>query len=128
VYKALFELSADRADFLSRLLSRPKPESVPENASIDVLVDSFHDVPGEEALFEANVHDIKEQLIEKHGFALTPADEDSIGSIMSAFYFAGLQLTYLGPRRPTSSLPSYEQLLKDTDSDEVHRSYLATEE
>ena len=128
VYKALFELSSDRVDFLSRLLSRPKPQNVPENASVEVLVDSFNDLSGEDALFQANVHDVKEQLMEKHGFALTPADEESIGSIMSAFYIAGLQLTYLGPRRVNSTLPTYEQLLKDTDSDEVHRGYLATEE
>src|SRR5262245_6755814 len=33
MYKALFELSTDRADFVSRLFSRPRPASLGANAS-----------------------------------------------------------------------------------------------
>jgi hypothetical protein len=34
MYKALFELSTDRVDFVSRLFSRPRPANLPSSASV----------------------------------------------------------------------------------------------
>src|SRR6187397_3022300 len=42
MYKALFELSADRAEFLSRLLSRPRPATFSENSSVEDLFAEFN--------------------------------------------------------------------------------------
>src|SRR5215510_8794646 len=41
MYKALFELSKDRAEFLSRLFSRPVPADLDHSLSIGSLLDAF---------------------------------------------------------------------------------------
>ena len=128
MYKALFELSMDRADFLSRLLSRPRPADVDKDTNVTALFEAFRQTPAESGLYDENLRAIKEQLIEKHGFLLTPDDENSIMSILTAFYIAGVDLTYAGPRTATTVMPSYEQLMTDTDNNGRHRSYLATED
>ena len=37
LYKALFELSTDRADFVSRLFSRPRPPTLKSNADVEEI-------------------------------------------------------------------------------------------
>src|SRR5437899_102900 len=74
MYKALFELSSDRADFLSRLLSRPRPADVDKDTNIEVLFEAFRQTPAESGLYAENLGAVKEQLIKKHGFALSEED------------------------------------------------------
>ena len=40
LYKALFELSADRAEFVSRLFGRPKPTGLAREASVEQIFDA----------------------------------------------------------------------------------------
>src|SRR5205814_2464991 len=44
LYKAFFEQSADRADFMSRLFARKRPSSVTANSTVEELFSAFHDV------------------------------------------------------------------------------------
>jgi len=44
LYKAIIEGSADRADFLSRLFSRPRPAGLEESSTPRVLFDAYRDV------------------------------------------------------------------------------------
>jgi hypothetical protein len=128
MYKALFELSTDRADFLSRLFSRPRPEELPKDASPVVLFQAFQGVIADQAMFNGTVAAVKENLEMKHGFPLTMDDEIAIGKVLNAFYVAGPNLTYSGPRPPSAILPTYEELMTDTDSNGKPRSYIATDE
>src|SRR5215471_5084671 len=41
MYKALFELSSDRVDFIARLFSRPRPAALPPGASVADIFDAF---------------------------------------------------------------------------------------
>src|SRR5207249_3483053 len=50
MYKALFELSTDRIDFLSKLLSRPRPPDVGKDTNIEVLIEAFRQAPAESGL------------------------------------------------------------------------------
>jgi hypothetical protein len=129
MYKALFELSADRADFLSRLFSRPRPADIGPDSSAVVLFNAFRDVPASEELYGANVQAVKNHLSSQHGFGLTVEDENAIAYILRAFFLGGPNLTYSGPRPPTRTiLPTYEELMTDSDENGKPRSYLATEE
>ena len=128
-YKALFEMSSDRADFLSRLFSRPRPPDVDKDSSPVVLFDAFDNVPADPDLFQESLKAIKQRLSEEHGFSLTAEDESSIANIFRAFYVGGPNLTYSGPRPPVRTiLPTYEELMTDSDSSGKPRSFLATEE
>jgi hypothetical protein len=128
-YKALFEMSADRADFLSRLFSRPRPADVGEDISAVVLFNAFRDVLADQDLYQETLQAIKHRLSVDHGFSLTSDDENSIAYILRAFYFGGPNLTYSGPRPPTRTiLPTYEELMTDSDNNGKPRSFLATEQ
>jgi hypothetical protein len=128
VYKALFEISKDRAEFLSRLLSRPRPADLSSDATVDALFEAFHEAPEDSVMYQETLDAVIEQLVTKHGFALSSDDEISIKTILMAFYIAGSRLTYAGPRVINTVMPSYEQLMRDIDKDGVQRSYLANEE
>src|SRR5205809_1553971 len=54
MYKALLELSADRAEFISRLFSRPKPEDLDKSSNIDTLFAAFNEVGPDSKTFDDN--------------------------------------------------------------------------
>jgi hypothetical protein len=133
MYKALVELSADRVEFLSRLFSRPKPEDLDKNYNINTLFGAFDEAAPDSKLYDDNLAAIKACLIEKHGFKLTTEDETTLAYIFRAFYVGGPGLGYSNVSFPTRPgipriLPTYEELMVDTDENGQQRSYLATEE
>src|SRR4029079_17735778 len=73
MYKALFELSSDRAYFVSRLFSRPRPEGLKSASTAEDIFDAYARAQPSEALYRENLKAIERLLVEKHGFAL-PAD------------------------------------------------------
>src|SRR5262245_4586782 len=74
MYKALVEMSTDRADFLSRLFARPRPDGVGAESTAQGMFDAFEAVSGSEELAHKNLSAIFEHLERTHGFPLT--DED----------------------------------------------------
>jgi hypothetical protein len=133
MYKAVIELSTDRADFLSRLFSRPRPVEVGKDTSVEALFDAFRPAEPDAMLLSENHGAIKEKLIQEHGFTLSEEDEAALLYVMRAFYLGGQMLTYSGPTqtlRPGLNriMPAYEQLMTDTDEQGQFKSFLATEE
>src|SRR6266568_7693477 len=61
MYKALIELSADRAEFLSRLFSRKRPEGIGPDSSSEELFRAFDEIVPERELFYENLEAIKSQ-------------------------------------------------------------------
>src|SRR5262249_31178536 len=55
MYKAIFELTRDRADFVSMLFSRPRPERLSADSSVTDLFSAFAAASGDEALYERNL-------------------------------------------------------------------------
>ena len=135
MYKALIELSPDRADFLARLFSRRRPAGLDTASSIDALLAAFARVPPDSNLYNANFAAMKDQLVKAHGFALTADDFSGIAYVYDAFYYAGPGLTYnysTGAGRGGyggrfGMMPSYATMLAETDGAGVQRSYLASE-
>jgi hypothetical protein len=127
MYKALFELSADRAEFLSRLFSRPRPEGLTHDTSVDAMIAAFSPIGADVEVFQDNLRAIKHRLIVGHGFELTLEDEAAIEKILRAFGRGG-NLTYSGAGASSSSImPTFGDLMRETDRDGVQRSFLATE-
>src|ERR1051325_2380749 len=94
MYKALFEVAPDRADFLSRLFSRPRPAGLDSTTNPIKLFDAFIDAPSDSAAYRRNLIAIKDQLTKKHGFTLTKEDSASLDYVYSAFYEAGPLINY----------------------------------
>src|SRR5438874_3632711 len=55
MYKALIELSSDRADFLSRLFSRARPADVGRDSSVVTLFDGLRDTEADPAMYDQNL-------------------------------------------------------------------------
>jgi hypothetical protein len=131
LYKALIELSADRAEFVSRLFSKPRPDGLgPQSTAVSIFA-AFDRVPTSDALYRQNVRAVRRQLVERHRFKLSDEDLDQIESIYFAFFWEGPSLRYStggGFGNGFSSFPSYEDLQMQTDWNGVPRGYLATED
>ena len=132
LYKALIELSDDRADFLSRLFSRPRPAGLDFNTSVDTLFAAFAAVQPDSLLFERTFAAIRDRLVKDHGFALDSSELQLLEHNLDAFYRAGPDLSYNffgggGFNFRGRGMPTYAELMAETDTAGTHRSYLATE-
>lgn len=132
MYKAIIELSADRAEFVSRLFSKPRPSAARASLSAAELFALYEPVGTSEHLYRQNARSIRDQLTRRHGFALSPDDLDQIESIYFAFFWDGPGLRYstrpgFGGRSFGNSFPTYQELMVQTDWDGVSHGYLATE-
>ena len=132
MYKALMELSSDRADFLSHLFSRPRPEGLDKGSSVGALFDAFDQVEADSRMFDETLAAMKNKLVKDHGFKLSIDDGVALSYIFRAFYVGGPDLGYSNvsfpARSPARILPTYEELMIDTDENGKQRSFLGTEE
>lgn len=125
MYKALFELSGNRADFLSRLFSRQLPSGLNSNASAKALFDAYQPMSAEPALYDQNLRAVLDQLTKTHRFTLSDTDTAGITRIMNAIRNAGpYSLKGFGD----ATNPTYAQLMAMTDPTGRNQSYLASEE
>src|SRR5262249_18304087 len=60
LYKAFFELSTDRADFLSHLFARPRPPKLDQNTGVVALFEAFQSATPSEELFNRNLKSAKD--------------------------------------------------------------------
>jgi hypothetical protein len=130
MYKALFELSDDRAAFLSRLFSRPRPEGLSAEASAESLFAAYASSPPDQARYDANFDAVRRLLIETHGFRLTSEDLMGVGYVYRSFFAAGPFLSYSSSGRGggrSLRYPSFEDLQTATDADGVNHAYLGSE-
>lgn len=131
-YKALFELSSDRAAFLSRLFARPVPAALGPSTPIEQLISGFQGAAPDSALYDKTIREIKQLLTEGHKFPLTEEQLTMLEYVSSAFYEGGPDLTYnFGTGRRGFGfgryMPTYGSMMMETDADGIPRSYLATE-
>ena len=96
MYKAVFHLSADRAQFLSRLLSRPltKAKAPGANASINELLEYFSRVPADEKLYTASLAEIRKMIQQEFLFQLSEADQKELEQVFKSFREEGLEITF----------------------------------
>ena len=130
LYKGLFELSPDRADFLSRLFSRKRPPDLGPTTPVDALFAAFRLEKADRQMFQQNLQAVKDLLITRHGFALSADDQKQIEYVFKAFYDygPGLRYSFSGASAAVLELfPTYEDVQTSTDFTGETRSYLATE-
>src|SRR5688500_18320254 len=94
MYKALMEQSADRAEFLSRLFSRPRPAGLDSTTTVDALFEAYAGVAPDTVLYGLQLGSIENRLVKQHGYTLSSDDLRSIEYVFSAFAAAGPDLTY----------------------------------
>ena len=129
MYKALFELSADRAEFVSRLFARKRPEGLGSKSTVKEIFDAFSSLPSSDAMHEENVKAIRDQLLVKHALALSPEEVSGIESVYRAFSTYGPAINYSSSGGfGFSGMPTYADLMTAVDDAGRSRGYLATED
>jgi len=133
MYKALFEISPDRADFLARLFTRKRPDGLTTSSTVADLFQAYWDAPaGSEEMYQENLHATLEVLTKKHALPLSSDDVSGIDAIYKAFYVAGPAITWStnaggGLGRGGRGV-SYATLMTQADREGEGLSYLASED
>jgi hypothetical protein len=128
MYKALFELSPNRAAFLSRLFSR-SASGVGEEAGIGEIMTALSKAPADDSdVHLRNLADLRRVLLDRHQFALTPDDWAAIEKAYDAFRRFGPSLGYSTTQigRPFGTA-TYANLMQQTGADGEPLSYLGSE-
>ena len=143
MYKALFELSSDRADFVSRLFSRKRPAGLTARSTVDEIFTAYSKAEGNQELYEQNLKTIEDDLTKKHGFPLSSGDLDGIRWALSNYYQFGPSISYNsslsanvppaivganGGIRGGNNGVTYASLMMSDDGNGQYRSYLASED
>jgi len=128
MYKALFELATDRADFVSRLLSRKRPAGLTAASTVSEIFGAFAAVDPNEGFAAETLAAVRNSLVTIHRLPLTGADLERIEAIHRVFLLAGTKIHY----SPYGSFggtvqPTYADLMAATDESGEARSFLASE-
>ena len=143
MYKALFELSKDRAEFVSRLFSRKRPDGLTAKSTVTEIFDAYLAAEGNQKIYEENLKAVEDVLVKKHGLPLTSGDLDGIRWALSNYYQFGPSISYnssLSVNVPPTIVGAsggygfgnngvtYASLMTADDGNGQFRSYLASEE
>jgi hypothetical protein len=144
MYKALIEMSKDRADFLSKLFARAPLAGVDSTSTAGALFEALAKQPADSVRYRENLRAITTRLTGVHRFALSDSEHVSLGCVYGAFFTQGPDLTYgygsecrnPGPYgyrvggvtgRGGFRGPTYQAMMTETDSAGVNWSYLGSE-
>ena len=143
LYKALFELSRDRADFVGHLFSRKRPDGLTTKSTVDEIFRAYLNAEGSQPLYEANLKTVEELLTKKHNFPLSSGDLDGVRWALSNYYQFGPSISYNsslssnvppaivganGGNRFGGGGVTYGGLMMSDDGNGKEWSYLASEE
>jgi hypothetical protein len=132
MYKSVFHLSANRTQFLSRLLSRPLPKekSFAADAPVNDLLNHFSTTAADEKMYAENLREIT-QLIEKEfQFPLSDRDKASLEYVYKSFRDEGLTISYRmeGMGMRGGWFPTFKEILAQTDLQGRQTGFLASVE
>jgi len=139
MYRALFELSADRAELISRLFTRARPAGLTATSSARQIMDAIWDVPpGDETAYQANLDAIIRQLTKIDAIPLPQQDIDGVAAAFRTFYFYGPAINYQASTALTAftgfgrgggrGSATYRDLMTQVDASGKELSYLSSHE
>jgi hypothetical protein len=131
LYKAMFELSKDRAEFLSRLFCRERPAGLTASTPVASMMAAYMAARPSEELYAANLTAVRDLLAKKHGFALHPEDLDGIAYVYRHAFFAGGPMLSMNTNRRGSGCcddnGTYADIQSLHDGTGVNRGFLGSE-
>jgi hypothetical protein len=133
MYKALFELSNNRMEFVSKLFARPIAPNSPRTGTVEELFESLSKTSVDTDFSKETFDAILRHLRERHHFELAPDDCNTIELVHRAFVSAGPDIRYSYPNQNTwRRFPTYSELMLETDGTTdaggTNHSYMASEE
>lgn len=131
MYKALFDMSPNRADFVSNLFSRVRPTGLDTKTTSAAVFAAYESAKVDPDLLAKNLQTIKAYMT-KHGYQLSAEDVSAIEKVYQAFSRGGPGINYaFGNSTPQAGPPgeaTYARLMNTTDITGRNSSFLATEE
>ncbi|HEY8461415.1 MAG TPA: hypothetical protein VIM99_13590 [Blastocatellia bacterium] len=130
MYKAVFHLSPDRVQFLSRLFSRPLPNGkilTPESRVNDILA-FFAQATADEKMYAANLAAIRKTIEDEFQFPLSEGDLKSLDYVYKNFRDDGLDISYRMDDSRGGYFPTLKELILQTDLNHNLGNYLASSE
>jgi hypothetical protein len=129
MYKAIFELSDNRAEFLSKLFSREIEPDTALDGTAEALFETIGGVESDVLLSRKNLEAILDRLQRHHQFSLSAEDRQTIEYVYRNFVQGGPLIRYSFPNQNTyRRFPTYADLMTQTDAAGENHSYLASEE
>jgi hypothetical protein len=132
MYKALFEISADRSEFVARLFSKKRQNALTARSTASDLMAVYSDAATvDEGTYVANLRDIENCLTKVRALPLSRLDLEGIARVYRAFYRYGPGMNYSATIALNQLEPgwmTYRDLMIQTDSGGQELSYLATED
>jgi hypothetical protein len=130
IFKALFELSPDRADFISMAFAKPRPAKLDTTTEIQPMWDAFWYIPTDTALARKNYTRIVEHLTKTHGFTFTEYEMQMMKNVYDAFIAYGPVITtnggQNGGRQPSNTFADMTGYSYDASG--KPRSFLSSED
>jgi hypothetical protein len=129
LFKALFEESANRLEYLCRLFGRPVPANVREWSGKPVLeIATYLDKTPMDAEAFASADKSLLARINSYGLKLRPEETETISRIHSTFAKSGLALRFTSHgRSPRYYYPTYRDLMLEKDLTGKQCNYLVSE-
>jgi hypothetical protein len=133
VYKAIFELSKDRAEFISRLFTRPRPAGLSAASTLTEIMNAYWVVPtADEAAYAANLQAIQDHLTKTHKLPLGAPDIEGVANAYRAFYHYGPAMNYSASlslaNNGGGNAATYRDLMTQTDASGQYLTFLGSEE
>ena len=131
MYKALFEMTSNRADFVAMLFNKKRPAGLTEKSTANDIILAYWNIPtSSEAEYKANLKAIQDHLTKTHGLPLSKDDLDGIEYVYWSFYWFGPSINYSSSTNGGGgrAMVNYGDLMMSTDGANVNRSYLSSEE
>jgi len=94
LYKAVFELSPNRMEFMSRLFSRRTPAGVTTASTVEDMFNAYAAAPLDPEYHQKNLQTVKDLLWTQHAFGLTDEDAVSLEHVYDTISRAGTGLGY----------------------------------
>src|SRR5262245_10123297 len=128
LFKALFGMSANRAAYLSLLLSRT-PVSIKPGSSLPDLLAAVRKTSTSEALFNKNLAAVNNALLQRYRLKLSADDLAKIKVVYQTFWKEGLDLRFSSiGRNNAAQYPTLEEMFLETSRSGKLENYLASEQ
>jgi hypothetical protein len=131
MYKALFELTSNRADFLALQFNKKRPEGLSDKSTGADLANAYWNIPtSAEAEYKANLKRVQDHLTKTRRLPLDTDDLAGIEYVYWSFYWYGPAINYNSSSSAggRGNMASYGDLMLSTDAQNVNRGFLASED
>lgn len=129
MYKAIFHLSPTRAEFLSRLISRPIPKeaTLKADAPINDIMNLLNKLTADDKTYTENLATLRKVIQEDFQFPLNETDQKSLEYVYKSFREDGLEIQYrVDGTWGNNGFPTLQEIIAQPDQNGKLGNFLVT--